>query len=73
MFSFADEIDFQQICQQFIWSDEWKLKGWMSGWVIERMKSWMNDKLSIKKYCQQVNSSTNHQSILSTSQRVNNK
>jgi len=28
----------------------------------------MDDKLSIKKYCQQVNSSTSHQTILSTVQ-----
>jgi hypothetical protein len=26
MISFADDIDLQHVCQQFIWSYEWKFK-----------------------------------------------
>jgi hypothetical protein len=26
MISFADDIDLQHLCQQFIWSDDWKFK-----------------------------------------------
>ena len=57
MISFADDIDFQQTCQQFIWGDEW---------MIRAMEEWNVDKFCFKIYCQQFNSSTSHQSILST-------
>jgi hypothetical protein len=33
MISFTDDIDIQHVCQQFIWSDEWKygaLVEWMA-------------------------------------------
>ena len=36
MISFADDIDLQHICQQFIWSDEWKFKvldEWINEWL----------------------------------------
>jgi hypothetical protein len=57
MISFADDIDLQQVGQQFIWRNEWKFRA---------MEEWIVDKLCFKIYCQQFNSSTSHQSILST-------
>lgn len=59
MISFADDIDLQQVCQEFSWSDEWKFRARVE---------WRVEKLSFKIYCQQVNSSTSHQSTLSTEQ-----
>ncbi|WP_291124985.1 hypothetical protein [Flavobacterium sp. UBA6031] len=38
MISFANDIDLQHICQQFIWSDEWKFKvldEWLDEWINE--------------------------------------